>query len=171
MPQTPEDRKAYQKSYRKAHREQLNAYARDWRKKNKGYHRTPAQSVRRKKYETSAAGRAAQKRKYVKRRDKESHAEREVRLKRTSEQRLRSLYGIGFDEYESLLALQRGKCGICGSEKPGRRTKRFFVDHCHETTRVRGLLCYHCNTGLGNFRDDPQVLQMAIKYLVAYATR
>ena len=39
------------------------------------------------------------------------------------------------------------------------------IDHCHKTNKIRGLLCHHCNIGLGNFNDNVVNLQLAIKYL------
>lgn len=52
-----------------------------------------------------------------------------------------------------------GVCTICG--EPGDQ-----VDHCHETGQVRGLLCVNCNTGLGKFKDDPDLLEFARIYLL-----
>jgi len=40
-----------------------------------------------------------------------------------------------------------------------------MIDHCHEKGHVRGLLCYHCNIGLGHFKDNTLWLQRAIEYL------
>ena len=40
-----------------------------------------------------------------------------------------------------------------------------FIDHCHETGKVRGLLCSKCNIALGNFDDDIETLKRAISYL------
>ena len=56
---------------------------------------------------------------------------------------------------------QQCKCKICGN-KP---QKPLHVDHCHETKKVRGLLCHQCNVALGHMNDDPQRLEKAISYL------
>ena len=50
---------------------------------------------------------------------------------------------------------------ICGN-KP---QKPLYVDHCHETKKIRGLLCHQCNVALGHMNDDPQRLEKAISYL------
>ena len=74
-------------------------------------------------------------------------------------------YGITLDDYNNMLDKQGGGCGICGSETAGNRTKYFAVDHCHETGKVRGLLCTKCNRGLGLFNDNPKHLLNAVNYL------
>jgi hypothetical protein len=51
------------------------------------------------------------------------------------------------------------ECIICGSDE------KLVVDHCHKTGEVRGMLCNHCNRGLGHFRDDPMLLEFAQVYL------
>ena len=45
------------------------------------------------------------------------------------------------------------------------RVKRLTVDHNHETNTIRGLLCSNCNTGLGMFSDNPELLIAAAEYL------
>jgi len=55
------------------------------------------------------------------------------------------------------------KCVICGSEE------KLVVDHCHNTNKVRGMLCNHCNRGLGHFKDDPKLLEFARIYLLFYS--
>jgi Recombination endonuclease VII len=70
-------------------------------------------------------------------------------------------YGLTLKEYDQMLYDQDGKCKICKAEP----VTVLSVDHCHYTGKVRGLLCSHCNTGLGMFKDDPLLLAEAIKYL------
>src|SRR5690242_3768832 len=52
------------------------------------------------------------------------------------------LYGITLDDYKSLEIQQKYSCKIC-LKKP----TKLYVDHCHKTGKVRGLLCINCNTG------------------------
>jgi len=52
-------------------------------------------------------------------------------------------------------------CTICGSRE------RLVVDHDHKKNKIRGLLCNHCNRGLGHFRDDPDLLEFARIYLLS----
>lgn len=68
---------------------------------------------------------------------------------------------ITYEEYETLFYQQRGVCAICGKSP----TKRLLVvDHDHETGRVRGLLCYYCNTRLESV-ENYDWLERAIDYL------
>lgn len=75
--------------------------------------------------------------------------------------RLRSTYGIDLATYNRMLAEQDGRCAICGGDA------QLYVDHCHRTGVVRGLLCAACNFGLGKFRDDPDALRRAAAYIEA----
>lgn len=76
-----------------------------------------------------------------------------VRLKR---------YKISLQEYERMKVEQEGKCAVCGA-RWGEKTPA--IDHCHSTGKIRGLLCASCNTGLGAFKDCPNLLANAIEYL------
>ena len=75
------------------------------------------------------------------------------------EYHLRRRYGIGQAEFDEMLAAQGGRCAICGESDPQ------HVDHDHRTGWVRGILCFNCNGGLGQFKDDPKLLAGAITYL------
>jgi hypothetical protein len=80
--------------------------------------------------------------------------------------KLRRTYGITLEDYDRMFEEQQGRCGICSSEENNsKNTEHFYVDHCHATGIVRGLLCSGCNTGLGNFKDNEESLQAAIAYL------
>ena len=54
------------------------------------------------------------------------------------------------------------ECPICLDSVDGSYAR---LDHCHETGNVRGWLCDNCNTALGKFKDSPDVLNRAIKWL------
>lgn len=70
------------------------------------------------------------------------------------------------EEYKSLLKAQNYRCAICGIEAD-KLSKALNVDHNHSTHKIRGLLCLHCNLGLGYFKDNTETLETAINYLEA----
>lgn len=74
-------------------------------------------------------------------------------------------YKISQEEIEQLAEKQQHCCAICGTNKPNGRTNEFVVDHCHNTGKVRGLLCHPCNSGIGMFKDEVDILNKAILYL------
>lgn len=78
-------------------------------------------------------------------------------------EQLKDKYGISIEEYNTLYHKQGGVCGICHGKCS---RSRLSVDHCHETGRIRGLLCAKCNRGLGFFNDNPVLIKRAIKWLV-----
>jgi hypothetical protein len=74
-------------------------------------------------------------------------------------------------QYGDMLLAQNGKCKICKQAETATRNgrvKALAVDHDHETGEIRGLLCVQCNTGLGKFKDDRNLMLSAIKYLDEY---
>lgn len=94
---------------------------------------------------------------------------------RPDKQRAYSLqrnYGLTVDQYTQWVEACGYTCEICGYEMP-REAKgageRLHVDHDHETEALRGLLCNRCNTGLGQFRDNPSLLYVAAEYLEEHA--
>lgn len=74
---------------------------------------------------------------------------------------MRRAYGLSLADFNIHCSAQKFLCACCGDflEKPQ-------IDHCHKTGKFRGILCRGCNTGLGNFRDDPVRLQKAIRYIL-----
>jgi hypothetical protein len=71
-------------------------------------------------------------------------------------------FGITEDDYNEMFERQFGLCAIC--RKPENDIK-LAVDHCHETGKVRGLLCKRCNMGIGLLGDNPDTLISAAMYL------
>jgi hypothetical protein len=78
---------------------------------------------------------------------------------------LKRYFGITEEQYRELAEIQQHACAICGIGADSVRGGRLHIDHCHQTGRIRGLLCSACNTGIGLFGDDAERLRMAIEYL------
>jgi hypothetical protein len=85
-------------------------------------------------------------------------------------------YGLTVERFNALVAEQDGKCAICQCDEPGGQGV-WHVDHDHTCCNsrktscgkcIRGLLCSRCNIGLGNFKEDPVVVRMAVVYLERY---
>lgn len=76
---------------------------------------------------------------------------------------LRKCFGINLIEYNRLLNEQNGKCAICKNHCNVYRN--LSVDHCHDTGKVRGLLCSKCNQAIGCFKEDKNRMKEAINYL------
>lgn len=74
-------------------------------------------------------------------------------------------YGLTDADYKALFDRQGGLCALCGTDRPGGRFKVLHVDHCHETGRVRGLLCHRCNVALGTLGDTPKSIAAALEYV------
>jgi hypothetical protein len=83
---------------------------------------------------------------------------------RTKEQNALNKYGMTAEDFRKLKKLQRNRCRICKKKFGGK--VMMHIDHDHKTGKVRGLLCRHCNIGLGMFFDRPELLRVAADYLV-----
>lgn len=90
----------------------------------------------------------------------------EIRLRSTLANRRRK-YGLTSQELQNLLLQQKGFCAICATPVVWGDILT-HVDHDHATGNVRGILCGHCNRGLGGFRDKPELLEKAIHYLLLH---
>lgn len=87
-----------------------------------------------------------------------------------------SKHGLTLDQYHAMAERQDFCCAICGTvpdseDSYGGSHDGFHIDHDHITEEVRGLLCKHCNVGLGMFKDSPDVTQSATAYLNKHHTR
>jgi len=75
-------------------------------------------------------------------------------------------YGITLDEYHEMSEAQGHCCSICDKNDPN----KLFVDHCHQSGQVRGLLCLNCNSLLGHAKDNSDFLMSAVMYLRSSGT-
>lgn len=75
-------------------------------------------------------------------------------------------YGVTPEQRKQLLDKQNGGCAICRATVGNSQGKPLAIDHDHKTGKVRGLLCSRCNTGIGQFLDDPELLARARQYLI-----
>jgi hypothetical protein len=103
-----------------------------------------------------------------------SSARQKANPRSTEQQHVYSIkhkYGLTPEQYEEMLANQGGKCAICQGTDPGRQkgkwaTGKWVVDHCHDTRRVRALVCHICNLRLGGF--ERMLKDRSIEWLLNY---
>jgi hypothetical protein len=121
---------------------------------------------RQSRYRKKHPGRIRAARKKWRRKNIERELTRERNYIENVKPHLRRKFGITFDEYAAKLKEQNGSCAICGSKSIGKKGQKLFnVDHDHTTNKIRGLLCHHCNTGLGHFKNSLDLLDAAKRYL------
>ena len=96
---------------------------------------------------------------------------RDKQFRNRKNQNLKQHYGITIEQYEWLLSEGSGACWICLRPEVRKRNPKsryldsLYVDHCHRTGMIRGLLCRKCNTGVGAFADHPEWMISAVAYL------
>lgn len=76
--------------------------------------------------------------------------------------RLRVDYGINEGHWQAMLARAGHRCEVCGA------TEDLCVDHHHETSQIRGVLCRRCNRCIGQLGDTLEVIRAALEYLLKY---
>lgn len=84
---------------------------------------------------------------------------------RTKSRALKRNFNITQEEYDEMLKQQDNTCAICNTDKCS-TGRSFAVDHSHTTGKIRGLLCFNCNAGLGHYMDDPGLLIIAAEYIL-----
>jgi hypothetical protein len=169
----------YHSTWKKRHREKYLTYRRKWYAENKERIREKQRAAGRKSYYKNIEKRRADGRAYTARRWREdpdlmrklnreasarwrkANQRRSLELKRKSD--LKRKFGLSVEAYDLLMKKQRGRCAICLGED---RHSRLSVDHCHNSRRVRGLLCRSCNLAIGKFCDDVVRMRRAIRYLL-----
>lgn len=81
---------------------------------------------------------------------------------------LKHNHRITTEEYNALLERQGGNCAACGLADTALhygKPRSLAVDHCHQTGKLRGLLCGKCNQALGLLDDSPEKIEALLKYI------
>ncbi len=81
--------------------------------------------------------------------------------------------GCSLEQFENLKTNQNNLCAICNKPETRKSRRdgeicRLCIDHCHTTGKIRALLCHSCNTGIGKFKDNIELLECAIEYLKSH---
>ena len=92
---------------------------------------------------------------------------------RRREEHLLYFYKLNLQKFYTICELQNNSCAICKSPIPTELTRYWHVDHDHKCCPdsftcgqcTRGVLCHHCNRGLGGFKDNLDILKSAVEYL------
>lgn len=83
--------------------------------------------------------------------------------------KLKNKFGITLEDYNNMLRMQGGVCAICEEIEAevhhSGTLKDLSVDHCHTTGKIRGLLCSACNTSIGKFKEDINIILKAAIYV------
>jgi len=129
-------------------------YLKDWRIKNREY----TKQFDKKRYDSGVHGKECRK----KSRDRNPG-------QHTANMRMH-YYGVSKEWYDLKVLEQDNLCALCGKPETvlNYRTKKVYtlsVDHDHKTKKVRDLLCYRCNHGLGLFKEDIELLLRAAQYI------
>lgn len=93
--------------------------------------------------------------------DKRTNRKRTYCKVKKREWQVKTRYGISIEAVQQMHLAQGGKCVLCDIELAN---KRPCIDHCHNTGKVRGLLCHRCNIRLGGW-DDLAWRTRAMAYL------
>lgn len=85
----------------------------------------------------------------------------------------KSFYGLSEEDYKKMLYGQGGACAICEEDVhlENNNGKRSAIDHCHESGKVRGILCNNCNRGIGFLGDKSKVVKKALDYLLKFENK
>lgn len=162
-----EKAREYKIRYNKENKEKISKQRKEFRKNNKErlnkedmerYYRDNRNS------EASHINWRKSHREEISKHMKEYYQKNKVTRKEYNRKNLIKQYGITLEEYDKILLEQGNKCKICGKSKEDSKVS-LCVDHNHVTGKIRGLLCISCNTALGGFKDNINILRKAIEYL------
>lgn len=77
-------------------------------------------------------------------------------------------YGLTLDQFHARYEAQNFCCAICGEYT---EFGNLVIDHCHGTTFARGLLCWCCNSGIGQLRESTELMGRAVAYIKHWAAK
>ena len=155
------------KTLSKEQKTQRSLYAKQWRAKNP---EKTAEHSKKSRIKNKDKIRERQRKwrnkniEYQTQKSKEWYANNKDRVR---DLQLKKEFGISLDKYNEMLDNQNGSCFLCGGG-PDAKHKNLAVDHDHATGKVRALLCRGCNVGIGNLKDNPELLEKAAKYIRNY---
>ncbi len=129
--------------------------SRRWRLKNLEKER----AYRREYHQKNREKVLASNRKYYEQHREEIRARRRLDSKKDG---LKYKYGMTIEQWDEMFLRQGGRCAIC------EEATELQVDHCHDSGRVRELLCRRCNTSIGQFQEDPELLARAAAYVTKW---
>lgn len=137
---------------------QCREWLQDYNKRNRDH----LLEIRRFKYHTDPKSKVKEQNKEYSKKTRDN-SERYRQLKNNH---LKRKYKIDIHEYDRMLELQNNKCAICEIEFTENKSfwNRPCVDHCHQTNKVRGILCRQCNVML-YWYDKPKIKEAAERYL------
>lgn len=84
--------------------------------------------------------------------------------KQNKSRHLKSKYNMTLDQYNQMFDTQRGLCAVCGVPA-GDLKRNLAVDHNHRTGKIRGLLCFACNSLIGRIEKNPLLIPTMMKYI------
>jgi hypothetical protein len=81
---------------------------------------------------------------------------------------LKRMFNLTLEDYNKMFEEQNGVCAVCNQPEPSSRLSFLCVDHCHDSNKIRGLLCSNSNRALGLMKDSVDIVKKAVKYLLKY---
>jgi hypothetical protein len=133
-------------------------YMREWRARNK-----EKNAEYQKEYNKEYRKKNVEKLKANNKKWREANKEQDVQT--MFKARLKRKYDITLEEYNALLESQNNSCKVCGTHAKNNLKGKLYVDHCHTTGKVRGMLCMKCNSALGLLNDNKETIQKLLDYL------
>jgi len=154
-----------QKKYREKNQDKLNEKNREYRKNNKEI----VKESNRKWAENNRDKVNAKQKRYtqkhsevIKKKQYEWYRNNKEKVKEFS---LLRKYNLSLEQYRKMLDTQEHKCLLCKISAKDTASKYLVVDHCHNTGKIRGLLCNPCNTAIGLLKENIETIKNVIQYL------